>query len=284
MAENIKQNLLRIGMAQLLVEGGEPERNFERAEVMIKDASSKDCQIILLPECMDLAWTHPSSEKEAKSIPGEYSDIICKLARKYSIYICCGLTEEQDGKVYNSAILVSDDGQIILKYQKINVLEIARKIYETGQSLNVVDTKFGKIGLNICSDNYEDSLDIGYVLARMGAQLILSPSSWTSDFSVTEIDDAYGKKWLSPYSYLAKSFDLIIVSATSVGTIVGGPYEGKKMVGCSLAVGSEGVLARGNYNEFAGELVVAAFNVPLPRHTGTEVSKLIKIAEERLKF
>ena len=45
---------------------------------------------------------------------------------------------------------------------------------------------------------------------------------------------------------------------------MGGPYEGKKMVGCSLAVGSEGVLARGNYNEFAGELVVAAFNVPLP--------------------
>ena len=68
MAENIKQNLLRIGMAQLLVEGGEPERNFERAEVMIKDASSKDCQIILLPECMDLAWTHPSSEKEAKQV------------------------------------------------------------------------------------------------------------------------------------------------------------------------------------------------------------------------
>ena len=57
MAENIEKNLLRIGMAQLLVEGGEPERNFERAEVMIKDASSKDCQIILLPECMDLAWT-----------------------------------------------------------------------------------------------------------------------------------------------------------------------------------------------------------------------------------
>ena len=27
----------------------------------------------------------------------------------------------------------------------------------SGQSLNVVDTKFGKIGLNICSDNYEDS-------------------------------------------------------------------------------------------------------------------------------
>ena len=59
---------VRIGMGQLLVEGGEPERNLERAEKMIKEASQKNCEIILLPECLDLAWTHPSAKTEAQSI------------------------------------------------------------------------------------------------------------------------------------------------------------------------------------------------------------------------
>ena len=65
---------MRIGMAQLLVEGGEPERNFERAEKLIRAGKKEGCDLILLPETIDFAWTHPSSLHEAKTIPGVYSD------------------------------------------------------------------------------------------------------------------------------------------------------------------------------------------------------------------
>ena len=60
-------------MAQLLVEGGEPERNLERAEEMICEAAQGGCQIVLLPETLDLAWTHPSAKNEALAVPGKYS-------------------------------------------------------------------------------------------------------------------------------------------------------------------------------------------------------------------
>ena len=269
-------------MGQLLVEGGEPERNLDRAAEMVREAADKNCDLVLLPECLDLAWTHDSSLTEAKSVPGPYSDRICQLAREFNIHICCGLTEWDSGAVFNVAILVNELGEILLKYRKINVLEVARGMYGTGQSLSVVDTRFGKIGVNICSDNYQDSLDIGYVLARMGAQVILSPSSWTSDYSVTEPEGAYGKKWLVPFLKLAKLFDLVIVNATSVGTVVGGPYQGKKMVGCSLAVGPSGILAEGKYNEFAGELVVVSFPIPQLRRTGTVISEELAAAGEVL--
>ena len=46
---------------------------------------------------------------------------------------------------------------------------------------------------------------------------------------------SYKKKWLNQYLSLSKVFDIPVISTTSVGYIVGGPYEGKKMVGCSLA-------------------------------------------------
>jgi predicted amidohydrolase len=266
---------LKIGMGQLLVEGGEPDRNFERAGRMVAEAALLGCDIILLPECMDLAWTHPSCFNEAEEIPGIFSDKVVRLAKENNIHICCGLTEHDGNLVYNAAILVDDSGDILLKYRKINVLDVALEMYQPGQSLSVIDTRFGKIGINICSDNYHDALDIGYVLGRMGAQIILSPSSWTVDYSINEESNPYGDKWLRPYQTLADLFNLVIVGATSVGTIVGGPYEGKKMVGCSLAVGPQKIIAKSSYNEFSGELFVAVFDVPEPKFKGTEIGAML---------
>jgi predicted amidohydrolase len=47
--------MLRIAMAQLLVEGGEPERNLERAKKLIEKAVKEGAQLVLLPETLDLA-------------------------------------------------------------------------------------------------------------------------------------------------------------------------------------------------------------------------------------
>ena len=269
--------VLKIGMGQLLVEGGEPERNLKRAGKMLEEAAEKSCRLVLLPECLDLAWTHPSAKTEAQSIPGPYSDILCKLAKTYNLYLCAGLTERSEDKVYNTAIFISPEGNILLKYRKINVLTVAQDIYSIGETLSVVKTPFGVVGVNICSDNYIDSLDIGHTLARMGAQIILSPSSWTVDYSIVEGDILYGKKWLKPYQTLAVAHDLIVVSATAVGVIVGGVYEGKKMVGCSLAVNKDGIVAEGKYNEFTGQLVIADITIPPPRVLGTAIGESLKM-------
>ena len=267
---------IRIGMGQLLVEGGEPERNLKRAGKMIEDASREKCDIALLPECLDLAWTHPSAKTEAKPIPGEFSDKLCAYAREFNIYVCAGLTEKAGDRVYNTAILIDSLGEIILKYRKINVLTVGQEFYAIGDSLSVAETPFGVIGVNICSDNYIDALEIGHTLARMGAEIILSPSSWTVDHTCKENEDPYKEKWFKPYFTLANLYDLIVVSATSVGYIVGGPYEGKKKVGCSMAVNKDGIIAKGTYNEFAGELVITDIDVPQRKEKGTAIADMLK--------
>ncbi len=271
----MKKNI-KIGMGQLLVEGGEPRRNLGRAERMIGDAKSKGCEIIILPEVLDLGWTHPSAFNEAQPIPGPYSESLCHSAKKHQIYVCAGLTELAGEKRYNAALLINNNGEIILKYRKINCLAVEQPFYEIGQNLSVVDTPFGKIGVNICADNYMDGLSIGHALARMGAQIILSPSSWTVDYAVDETQDPYKEKWVRPYSILAQLYDLVMIGATSVGYIVGGPYEGKKMIGCSLAVGKQGIIAQGKFNEFAGDLVVADVTIPERKEKGTLIGERLK--------
>lgn len=267
---------IKVGMGQLLVEGGEPDRNLARAASMIRDSARMGVDIVLLPEVLDLGWTHPSALNEAKAIPGPYSDLLCQEALENRIHICAGLTELDGSKIYNTAIFIDSNGKILIKYRKINLLTVEQPFYQVGTSLNVVETQFGLIGVNICADNYNDSLEIGHVLAKMGSQIILSPSSWTSDFNYIEGQDPYEKKWLAPYQTLAFLYDLVIIGATSVGYIVGGPYEGKKMVGCSLAVGRNGIISQGSYNEFAGELVIAEFNITSRVEKGTDIVAMTK--------
>ncbi|MDD3875224.1 MAG: carbon-nitrogen hydrolase family protein [Bacteroidales bacterium] len=269
-------NHIRLGMAQLLVEGREPERNLERAAKLINEAALQGCQIVLLPETIDFAWTHPAALSESEPIPGKYSDFFCTKARQHQIYICVGLTEKTERGNFNTALLINDRGDIILKYRKINLLEVEHPYYEVGTSLNVVETPFGRIGLNICADNYIEALHIGHTLSRMRAQIILSPSSWTVDYSVTEEDDPYKDKWIKPLSILAKLYNIVVVSTTSVGYIIGGPYEGKKQVGCSLAVNKDGIIAQGQFNEFAGELVVTEFDIPDNQLKGTQFGDFIR--------
>ena len=268
---------MKTAICQLLIEGGEPARNFERCEKMLNEAKEKKCELALFPETIDFAWTHPSGLKEADTIPGAFSNKLCRLSKRYKIFICAGLTEKTQEGNYNTALFINPQGEIINIYRKINLLEVEFSYYLIGSSLSVVNSPWGKLGINICSDNYMDALSIGNVLARMGAGCILSPSSWTVDHHVTEQEDPYKNKWKEPFSFLAKSFQIHIASATGVGYIVGGPYEGKKMIGCSLLTLSDGSFQEAVCNEFSSS--VFCVNIPLKetvKYRGVQIGKRMR--------
>lgn len=274
---------IKIALCQLLVEGGEPDRNFSRAADLINIATKHNTDIILFPECMDLGWTHPSIKNLSEPIPGKYYNFLSSEAKKNNVYICAGLTEKIPNKslCYNSAVFISDKGDLILKYRKINILKEAQDYYEIGNKIEVVSTRFGKVGINICSDNYRDAIDIGFVLGRMGADFILTPSSWTVDYNMTENINPYENKWIEPFTIISKIFDIPVISTTSVGYIVGGPFEGKKMVGCSIATDKNGLIIKGDFNEFASDIKYLDIEINLDHKKkikGTEIGKIIKKA------
>lgn len=266
---------MKIAVCQLLVEGGEPERNLNRAKGYIQKAVEQGAELVLLPETIDLGWTHPSVYHEAMPIPSKRSDFFSELAKHHQIYICVGLTEKQEDKQFNTAILINPKGDIVAKHQKINLLEVELPFYQVGQNLSVTDTSLGKIGLNICADNYYNSLCLGHSLARMGAQIILSPCAWTVDHFVTETENPYHDKWLRPIKELATSYKIPVVTATSVGYIVGGPYEGKKMVGCSLTVDKNGKVYEGVFNEFSSDLILLDIELGTETWKGTQLSNTL---------
>jgi predicted amidohydrolase len=265
------------GVGQILVEGGQPHRNLDRAAAMVRSAGEAGCRAIVLPECLDVGWTHPSAKHLAKPIPGKHSQLLGDAARSSGLYVVAGLTERSGDEIYNSAVLLSPEGEILLKHRKINELDIASSLYGSGTSLAVARTELGAIGITICADNFPDSLVFGHSLARMGAQILLSPCAWAVDADHDNFREPYGALWLDAYVPLARMYDLTIVAASNVGWLSDGPWKGRKCIGCSLAVGPGGdVLMKGPYGENAEALLRVEVEPRPPIARGTQFAEELR--------
>lgn len=260
----------RLALGQVLVECGEPERNLRRARELIEHAAEQGAQIVVLPECLDVGWTFPAARKLAQPIPGPSSDGLAEAARQVGLHVVAGLTEWSRNRLYNASILISPAGEILLKHRKINELDVGLEVYATGDSLAVAATPLGTIGIPICADNFPTSLALGHALARMGAQMLLSPSAWAMEADHDNVKQPYGALWLESYTTLARLYDITVAGASNVGWITAGPWKGRKCIGCSLAVGPGGkVLVQGPYGEDAEALLVIETEVLPPIAAGT---------------
>lgn len=264
-----------LGMAQILVEGGQPEVNLARGVARIGEAARLGCQLVVLPECMDLGWAHSSARHMAQPIPGPYSDQLAQAAQENQLYVVSGLVEKAGDDIYNSAVLIDPQGTIRLLHRKINVLDIAQDLYSIGERLGVAQTQLGTLGINICADNFDSSLAIGHVLARMGAQVILAPSAWAMEADHDNQAQPYGELWRKSFSELTRLYDVTVVGVSNVGWLNDGPWKGRKAIGCSLAIGAGGeVLVEGPYGEDAEALLIIEVD-PKPR-----IAKGTTIADE----
>lgn len=268
---------IKLGMAQLLVEGGRLQDNLARAVAMIAQAGQRGCQFVVLPEALDVGWTHPAAARLAAEIPGPTSAPLCRAAMAARVHVVAGLTERAGSRLYNAAILIDPEGRVLLKHRKINLLDIEQTAYCTGDRLAVAETACGVIGVNICADNFPDSLALGHSLARMGAQVLLSPSAWAVPAEHDPLAEPYGALWEGAYRSLAGLYEMPVVGVSNVGWITGGPWAGRKCIGCSLAMGANGiVLARGPYGVEAQELVVTEVVWRPRRVTGTDLAPLLR--------
>ena len=70
--------------------------------------------------------------------------------------------------------------------------------------------------------------------------IILSPCAWAVPADHDPAREPYGQLWRDNYGPVAQDFRLWIAGASNVGWITGGPWAGRKCIGCSLLVGPDG--------------------------------------------
>jgi predicted amidohydrolase len=247
----------KLAMIQMYVEGGAPDVNLQNAAKRIEEASKNSADIALLPEVMDLGWTHSSALELAYPVPdGKTYNALAEAARKNKIYVCAGIVEKDGYQIYNTAVLIDNRGKLLIKHRKLNELDIAHSLYAQGDRLNVCHTEFGTIGIHICADAFAKDMTLSRSLGYMGADIILSPSSWAVPPDHDNIKEPYGDEWNRAYEPVARDFRIWIMGVSNVGPVTDGPWKDWNCIGCSLAINPDGKeVLQGPYGIYADTIM-----------------------------
>ena len=258
--------MFTLAMYQMLVEGGAKERNLARAEQGIATAKQRGADVVLLPETLNLGWTHSSAQHDADEIPdGESCRRLRAAARAHGIFVCAGLVEQAGNHTFNAAVLIDPDGEVRLHHRKLHELDLAHDLYAQGDRLAVAATPFGTFGLMICADAFARGQVVSRTLGLMGADVILSPCAWAVPADHDNARKPYGQLWLDNYGPVARDFQLWIAGCSNVGPVDDGPWRGRKCIGCSLVIDDAGVpVLRGPYGANAETLLLTKVT-PRPR-------------------
>jgi len=169
----------------------------------VATAASKRADIVCLPEGVTIVGTGKSYADVAEPIPGTSTARLGELAREHSLWIVAGIYERAEEKIYNTAVLVDERGELRGKYRKVCLPreEIEGGI-TPGDDLPVFETPFGRVGLMICWDVFFPEPARG--LAQRGAEIIFLPI-WGGDLTLTRARAIENQVYLVSSSYDMKT-------------------------------------------------------------------------------
>ena len=190
----------------------EKEKNIAKAEQYIAEAVANDAKIVCLQELFNTTYfcytENPEFWSLAEPIPGPTIDHMCEVAKQHGIVLVAPIYEQAiKGELYNTAVVIGPDGQIMGKYRKTSIPLVKtaslignEKYYFKPGNLGfpVWQTPFGvNVGVMICYDRHFP--EHARLLALNGADLVFVPTAtggmsrylWEIELQAHAIDNIY---------------------------------------------------------------------------------------------
>lgn len=165
------------------------EDNLRHAEELVRSAAAQGAQLVLLPEL----WERPYFCQERRYEYYQYAlsleqnpavQMGRRLAQELRIVLPISFFERDVNQLYNSIACIDADGEVLGVYRKTHIPDdhfYQEKFYfkpgDTG--FKVFTTRYGKIGIGICWDQWFS--ETARCLALGGAELLLYPTAIGSE-------------------------------------------------------------------------------------------------------
>ena len=165
------------------------EKNIKNAEEMVKKACKSGANIVLLQELFSNLYFCQVEDYEKFSLAEtrEKSPLIKhfkEVAKKYNVVLPISFFEKSGNNYFNSLVVIDADGKDLGLYRKTHIPTgqcYEEKFYfspgDTG--FKVFNTKFGRIGIGICWDQWFP--ETARILTLKNAQILLYPTAIGSE-------------------------------------------------------------------------------------------------------
>jgi predicted amidohydrolase len=199
-----------------------PTINLGKAERLIDEAAKKGAQIVCLPELFNSLY-FPQEQKSkslAERIPDETTVTLSGVAKRNKIVLIGGsIYEKADGKYYNTSLVFDEGGVIVGKYRKVHIPNdpnyYEQSYFDSGTEYHVFTTRYGKIGVLICFDQWYP--EPARIMKLLGADIIFYPTAIGSVKGIDQVEGDWHEAWESVQRGHAISNSVVVAAVNRVG-------------------------------------------------------------------
>lgn len=170
---------LTISLGQMDVKLGQPDTNLARVRALAEEAARRGSDVLVLPELWSTGYDLENAAAHATPTGAGIFARVAELARRHRLFILGStLSQGENGKAKNTAVLFDPQGQRLASYSKVHLFRLMEeeRYLAAGNAPALVDTPWGPAGVAICYDLRFPELFRAYALA--GARIIFLPSEW----------------------------------------------------------------------------------------------------------
>ena len=243
------------------------DKNIDNAERLVRKAAAEGAEIILLPELFERQYFCQERRYEFYEYakPAVENDAVIhfsRIAAELSVVIPVSFYERSGNNMFNSVAVIDADGTNLGIYRKTHIPDdhyYQEKFYFTpgDTGFKVFDTKYGKVGIGICWDQWFP--ETARSLALLGAELIFYPTAIGSE-PILECDSM--EHWRRCMMGHSASNIIPVIAANRIGEESVSPCEENgnqssslKFYGSSFITDSTGALIQSMGREEEGVIL-----------------------------
>jgi N-carbamoylputrescine amidase len=201
--------------------------NMDRAERLIRQAAAQGANLIVCPElfmmpyfCIDANARHMALAEPFEGNPRIAH--FARLAGELGVVLPIGFYERAGNAAYNTVAMADADGRVLGCYRKTHIPDgpgYTEKYYFTpgDTGFKVWDTRFGKVGVAICWDQWYP--ETARSMALMGAEVMCFPTIIGSEPHDSAMDTA--GQWQRTMQGHAAANMVPVVAANRIGSETG---------------------------------------------------------------
>lgn len=131
------------------------DANFRNISSAVRRAAVNKAKLLVLPECALSGYPplHHDSRANIDTVRiAELNSQVCDLARQHRIWVVLGTILMSSEGLLNSALVISDEGEIVCRYDKMHLMGGDRKFFAPGVGARIVNIAGIPTGIQICYD------------------------------------------------------------------------------------------------------------------------------------